>query len=47
MSTENEEAVNINGSENAEPSKEKRIGCAHYKRRAKFVVSTRSLTDGT
>ncbi|KAF9820454.1 hypothetical protein SFRURICE_009873 [Spodoptera frugiperda] len=38
MSTENEETLDINGAANTEPSKEKRIGCAHYKRRAKFVT---------
>lgn len=45
MSTENEETLDINGAANTEPSKEKRIGCAHYKRRAKFVVSFRSQTE--
>lgn len=44
MSKEKEETeiVKINGAVGAEASKEKRIGCAHYKRRAKFVVSCNS-----
>lgn len=38
MSEEQEEIVINNGAVPTESSKEKRIGCAHYKRRAKFVV---------
>ncbi|CAB3257906.1 unnamed protein product [Arctia plantaginis] len=33
-----QQVINNNEALNAEPSKEKRIGCAHYKRRAKFVT---------
>lgn len=39
MSEEKEEIENGETSLAAETSSEKRIGCAHYKRRAKFVVS--------
>lgn len=39
MSEEKEEIENGDTSVATETSSEKRIGCAHYKRRAKFVVS--------
>lgn len=43
MSNDKEETVNgepsVATEETAEQTVEKRIGCAHYKRRAKFVVS--------
>lgn len=39
MSKENTETENGESSVTTEEISEKRIGCAHYKRRAKFVVN--------
>lgn len=39
MSKEKAETVNGDSAAVIEQTNEKRIGCTHYKRRAKFVVS--------
>lgn len=39
MSKDKEETMNGDSAGVSEQTPEKRIGCAHYKRRAKFVVS--------